>query len=82
MGAVFDVLDPNEGQRLAHALLEIELAADPSLHCLVPLAPECLPDVGADVVTLAAPPGLLDLAFKYEPPPPIIKGLLEPPAGV
>ena len=82
VGAVFDVLDPNEGQRLAHSLLEIELAADPSLHCLVPLAPECLPDVGADVVTLAAPPGLLDLAFKYEPPPPIIKGLLEPPAGV
>ncbi|KAH8073580.1 UTP-glucose-1-phosphate uridylyltransferase [Aureococcus anophagefferens] len=82
VGAVFDVLDPNEGQRLAHSLLEIELAADPTLHCLVPLAPECLPDVGADVVTVAAPPGLLDLAFKYEPPPPIIKGLLEPPAGV
>ena len=83
VGVVVDVLDPNDGHAVdrAPALLELELDDDPTYHCLVPLAPECLPDVGADAISIDAPQGLLDLAFKYVPPPPVIKGLLEPPDG-
>ena len=81
LGTVFDVLDPHEspGAGLAAPLLEIAL--DETRHVLVPLAPECVPEVGAERVVVDAPPGLLELSFAYEPPAPVIKGLLEAPRG-
>ena len=81
IGTVFDVLDPHEspGAGLAAPLLEVAL--DEKHHFLVPLAPECVPEVGDENVVVDAPPGLLDLAFVYEPPSRPVKGLLAAPEG-
>ena len=74
LGVVWDVLDPNEGAALAAPLLELEL--EETRHCLVPLDPSCVEVYeGEEVVLLNR--ALLDLAFDYAPPPPIIRGLLE-----
>ena len=72
LGVVWDVLDPNEGAALAAPLLELEL--EETRHCLVPLDPTCVEVYEGEVVLLN--PGLLDLAFDYAPPPPVIRGLL------
>ena len=73
VGVVWDVLDPNEGAALAAPLLELEL--EETRHCLVPLDPSCVEVYeGEEVVLLNR--ALLDLAFDYAPPPPIIRGLL------
>ena len=72
VGVVWDVLDPNEGAALAAPLLELELAE--TRHCLVPLDPSCVEVYAGEVVLLNR--ALLDLAFDYAPPPPIIRGLL------
>ena len=73
VGVVWDVLDPNEGAALAAPLLELEL--EETRHCLVPLDPTCVEVYEGEVVLLNR--ALLDLAFDYAPPPPIIRGLLE-----
>ena len=73
VGVVWDVLDPNEGAALAAPLLELELAE--TRHCLVPLDPTCVEVYEEEVVLLNT--ALLDLAFDYAPPPPVIRGLLE-----
>ena len=73
VGVVWDVLDPNEGAALAAPLLEVELAE--TRHCLVPLDPTCVEVYEEEVVLLNT--ALLDLAFDYAPPPPVIRGLLE-----
>ena len=72
VGVVWDVLDPNEGAALAAPLLEVELAE--TRHCLVPLDPTCVEVYEEEVVLLNT--ALLDLAFDYAPPPPVIRGLL------
>ena len=72
VGVVWDVLDPNEGAALAAPLLELEL--EETRHCLVPLDPSCVEVYEGEVVLLNR--ALLDLAFDYAPPPPIIRGLL------
>ena len=72
VGVVWDVLDPNEGAALAAPLLELEL--EETRHCLVPLDPTCVEVYEEEVVLLNK--ALLDLAFDYAPPPPIIRGLL------
>ena len=75
VGVVWDVLDPNEGAALAAPLLELEL--EETRHCLVPLDPSCVEVVPLEptcVVLLNT--ALLDLAFDYAPPPPVIRGLL------
>ena len=72
LGVVWDVLDPNEGAALAAPLLELEL--EETRHCLVPLDPTCVEVYEEEVVLLNT--GLLDLAFDYAPPPPVIRGLL------
>ena len=72
LGVVWDVLDPNEGAALAAPLLELEL--EETRHCLVPLDPTCVEVYEEEVVLLNK--ALLDLAFDYAPPPPIIRGLL------
>ena len=72
LGVVWDVLDPNEGAALAAPLLEVELAE--TRHCLVPLDPTCVEVYEEEVVLLNT--ALLDLAFDYAPPPPVIRGLL------
>ena len=72
VGVVWDVLDPNEGAALAAPLLELEL--EETRHCLVPLDPTCVEVYEGEVVLLNT--GLLDLAFDYAPPPPVIRGLL------
>ena len=72
VGVVWDVLDPNEGAALAAPLLELEL--EETRHCLVPLDPTCVEVYEEEVVLLNT--GLLDLAFDYAPPPPVIRGLL------
>ena len=72
VGVVWDVLDPNEGAALAAPLLELEL--EETRHCLVPLDPSCVEVYEEEVVLLNT--ALLDLAFDYAPPPPIIRGLL------
>ena len=72
LGVVWDVLDPNEGAALAAPLLEVEL--EETRHCLVPLDPTCVEVYEGEVVLLNT--GLLDLAFDYAPPPPVIRGLL------
>ena len=72
VGVVWDVLDPNEGAALAAPLLEVELAE--TRHCLVPLDPTCVEVYEEEVVLLNT--GLLDLAFDYAPPPPVIRGCL------
>ena len=67
------MLDPNEGAALAAPLLELEL--EETRHCLVPLDPSCVEVYeGEEVVLLNR--ALLDLAFDYAPPPPVIRGLL------
>ena len=73
VGVVWDVLDPNEGAALAAPLLELEL--EETRHCLVPLDPTCVEVYEGEVVLLNT--ALLDLAFDYAPPPPVIRGLLE-----
>ena len=72
VGVVWDVLDPNEGAALAAPLLELEL--EETRHCLVPLDPTCVEVYEEEVVLLNT--ALLDLAFDYAPPPPVIRGLL------
>ena len=72
VGVVWDVLDPNEGAALAAPLLELEL--EETRHCLVPLDPTCVEVYEEEVVLLNK--ALLDLAFDYAPPPPVIRGLL------
>ena len=72
VGVVWDVLDPNEGAALAAPLLELEL--EETRHCLVPLDPSCVEVYEGEVVLLNT--ALLDLAFDYAPPPPVIRGLL------
>ena len=72
VGVVWDVLDPNEGAALAAPLLELQL--EETRHCLVPLDPTCVEVYEEEVVLLNT--ALLDLAFDYAPPPPVIRGLL------
>jgi len=89
LGTVFDVLDPTPESGLAQPLIELELPfdgergdnGDRRRHCYVPLGEPLVREYDPNTHSLALdlPPGLLDLAFVYEPPPPVIRGLLPPP---